>query len=903
MHKPKLAVSRHLTLFVLVVSLSLFVLTGAVYAAIAPSSLKGVPMQPGTERRPVDSFVKIRVIDRSHFFVEGGNTDIVAGKNFGGIINGVYTDGDLDGDFRYDVGDGLKAPFIDELKTNDAPMAVHILGENFDYMNKISGDEISRVFKNMEMTIVKEDTDMDAYLGTDVDCTNPYIFSNFLYIEPNGGWKCFGGEQRDIVAFQGLFIDNSIEDKDNFNITFRYNATDKTIKSTDGRVTLSFCNNDVVGAPNFQPSGDLCTGDSNVFIMTDPTAMESAANVDVLIRNRANDNFTNVTIAGPNSSSAEVATEIDASDPAADVQTCASESGSEFGWVLCPVIEGSQQALDWIWGTLLEPLLSFEIEGNSVQSVWAGFRTIANILFVLAFLAVIYSAATGSMLSAYDVRKLLPRLFIVAIMVQLSLFASLFLLDTSNVIGSGVRSIILYPLSTEGVEGDASIEVGGFASQEHEGTVYTIATDATDILVGTGLGVIMLIILLVLTFYSLTGLILLAGVFIVRDIGLVMLIVVSPVAFALMVLPGTEDYFRKWWKWYFGLLAMYPIMAAFIASGELVAAIWTRADAFPWPLGFIVGTIALFMPYFVAPKVLKYAGAAAGAMTGAFSVLNDKKNKLKESGTFQRTKQRATGNAWNAAAGSKFAKSSLGGRAFSSRTIGRRAGVAAQQLEKLNQEDAAIGTNYIATQTADMSKEDEKAFLAKQITGNTSDGMKRAAMKKMLVNKDVFGLELAFNTLEAKGASGKRLLTNFKAENQGDLNGTARHLLVGQEKDGASRQVAGASSVAKANGDKLVTQSADSLKSIVGTLSSDAAANPNKAVERKREIQQMAQTIHDMHANENTRSQVNEDALKFANQLLAGNLTPTQDDANKLAKTNTELVNAGSAPINTGQII
>lgn len=97
--------------------------------------------------------------------------------------------------------------------------------------------------------------------------------------------------------------------------------------------------------------------------------------------------------------------------------TCAVE---KIGWILCPIIEGSAKIADKLFNFLSEYFLEIEPElltskpdgGNGTITAWEQARNLANIMFVIAFILIIYSQITGSGLNNYGIKRMLPRLII-----------------------------------------------------------------------------------------------------------------------------------------------------------------------------------------------------------------------------------------------------------------------------------------------------------------------------------------------------------------------------------------------------------------------------------------------------------------------------------------------------------
>ena len=102
-----------------------------------------------------------------------------------------------------------------------------------------------------------------------------------------------------------------------------------------------------------------------------------------------------------------------------DITTSSSSSVDEedpceagflgFGWIFCPGQNLLTQLIDGLMGIVADSmewrLLADQAGSNglSIQDVWMDFLDIANILFAIAFLVMIYSMATSTGLSNYDV--------------------------------------------------------------------------------------------------------------------------------------------------------------------------------------------------------------------------------------------------------------------------------------------------------------------------------------------------------------------------------------------------------------------------------------------------------------------------------------------------------------------
>jgi hypothetical protein len=270
--------------------------------------------------------------------------------------------------------------------------------------------------------------------------------------------------------------------------------------------------------------------------------------------------FNNAKAADPNN--VAPTTPSSNSPPAAagsDEKEC--DQGS-LTWLFCPLVDGIAQFVTGTTEDLLSKFLSVEPLQFSgpIYDTWNGVRALANIAFVLIFIIMIF--ANTLRISAYSVRKILPRLVAAAVLVQLSFVISALIIDIGNVLGAGVSSII------------GSITQSGGPANPSTGSVVESVVE------GLGLGIVASMILIAWPFAVSAGLMLLIAVLAaisvitVRYFLLGMLIVLSPLAFIAWVLPGTEQYFDLWRKTLFKLVLMFPLIILILSvAGNTTALI------------------------------------------------------------------------------------------------------------------------------------------------------------------------------------------------------------------------------------------------------------------------------------------------------------------------------------------
>ena len=294
--------------------------------------------------------------------------------------------------------------------------------------------------------------------------------------------------------------------------------------------------------------------------------------------------------------------------------TCIIEA---VGWIVCPVMNFTAGIVDAAYGfvtSLLEvqPLLT---TGGSagIYNAWVVMRNIANVAFVIAFLIIIFSQLTSMGVSNYGVKKLLPRLVIAAILVNVSFWICAIGVDLSNILGSSMVQIF------------ESIQVS-IPNETSTGGNFSFLADGNGwmslvggVLAGTiAAGAIYYVGLSALIPALLAALVAILTVFLVltlRQALIVLLIVIAPLAFVAYLLPNTEGWFSKWRKLLMTLLLMYPIIALIFGASALASEI-IISTANNNIVIQIMGACIAIVPLALTPLVMKTAGGLLNRFGG-----------------------------------------------------------------------------------------------------------------------------------------------------------------------------------------------------------------------------------------------------------------------------------------------
>ncbi len=222
--------------------------------------------------------------------------------------------------------------------------------------------------------------------------------------------------------------------------------------------------------------------------------------------------------------------------------------GGGMGWLFCPMIQAMASTVQ-LAANLIDELMQVRFlaqDGPSkqVETAWRAFLSVANIALVIAFMFIIFSQATSAGLSNYGIKRMLPRLIIAAILMNLSFYICAFAIDISNILGSSIMGFL----------------VGSGNSVSSSVTAATGGTGAAGILGWLAAGVAIIALAFFLFIPVVLSIIIVLITLIGRQVILICLVLVSPLAFVAWLLPNTEKWFKKWSETFFQLLLLYPMI-------------------------------------------------------------------------------------------------------------------------------------------------------------------------------------------------------------------------------------------------------------------------------------------------------------------------------------------------------
>jgi hypothetical protein len=192
------------------------------------------------------------------------------------------------------------------------------------------------------------------------------------------------------------------------------------------------------------------------------------------------------------------------------------------------------------------------IDSSAVIVGWVMVRDVTNMFFVVVLLLISFGTILG--LEQYEYKKLLVKLLMAAIVVNFSRIICGIIIDVAQVI------MITF------VNGIAATASGNMVNMFGVGDIFKISNGGSPNLSKPGLGEQFLAAVAAITFAAIMMMTMLTFLFLLmaRMMTLWILIVLSPFAFVLNVLPQTQKYAGQWWSEFGGNVVAGPIIAFFL---------------------------------------------------------------------------------------------------------------------------------------------------------------------------------------------------------------------------------------------------------------------------------------------------------------------------------------------------
>jgi len=234
------------------------------------------------------------------------------------------------------------------------------------------------------------------------------------------------------------------------------------------------------------------------------------------------------------------------------------------------VIEYIVSALGKITVVLIHLLISAAkynhfIDSEAVTQGWVIIRDVVNMFFIVILLVIAFGTIFN--VQNYSYKVMLPRLLIMAVVINFSRTIAGILIDFGQVV------MLTF------VNGFAAAAGGNFVNALRINELLELSNDAKDIsTVGTILVGYLLALFAMIITVVVVGIML--AILIMRIIILQFLVVLSPIAFLSSVWPSQREKYAKWWNMFLDNIIVGPIFAFFLWLSLLVLGSGTVASDF-----------------------------------------------------------------------------------------------------------------------------------------------------------------------------------------------------------------------------------------------------------------------------------------------------------------------------------
>ena len=311
---------------------------------------------------------------------------------------------------------------------------------------------------------------------------------------------------------------------------------------------------------------------------------------------------------------------------------CLKSSGA-LGWIFCSIIKFAHNTMDDLYGSIVKNYLNIDTVllksadarnpndlGSGTYQAWSVFVGFGNIIMIAFLVVIIFSQLTGVGIDNYGIKKALPKIIIAAVLINASFIISQALADLSNIIGNALEGMLTS--IGDGLTRTASIKgsyASGAAFQDilnvllMAGGASVIATGYSAVVSGGPMGLIfplaiglLIALLAILFFFTLLG---------IRKAAIVMLVVVSPIAFACYMLPNMKtQVFDRWLKMFKAMLLAYPICGFVLGGSNLASGILMSTGMDENFLFYFINLLLMVVPFFFLPSLIKKSMSVLGGI-------------------------------------------------------------------------------------------------------------------------------------------------------------------------------------------------------------------------------------------------------------------------------------------------
>lgn len=319
----------------------------------------------------------------------------------------------------------------------------------------------------------------------------------------------------------------------------------------------------------------------------------------------------------------DIKKDVDTSGPAVTEESKADENKKDcgdvldsglLGYFICPAINVAISFADGAWSIFEFLLINNPLDGSGTYyDSWTKVRDIANAILVVIFLGIVISQVSNIGISNYGIKKMLPRLVIVAVAINISYYLMQVIVDIANITGKSIDSIF------SGFESYSGLKAANGWSVLFD-SILLSATVAGSVGVTLAAGAVLgwpaiILFLGAMIIPAIIGII--AGLLAlqVRSMLIPILAIFSPVALVAWVLPNTQKLFDKWKSMFTGLVFLYPLASIYYGGLKFAASI-TLGSGESSSIQRLMALAALFIGTFMVAVIAIKSNSIMGKIVG-----------------------------------------------------------------------------------------------------------------------------------------------------------------------------------------------------------------------------------------------------------------------------------------------
>ncbi len=295
------------------------------------------------------------------------------------------------------------------------------------------------------------------------------------------------------------------------------------------------------------------------------------------------------------------------------------------------ILQLSLLILNWVLSDGFIPWSYTNAANNPIINIgWTLTRDLANMSFIVILVAI--GLGTALKLGEYQVQKTLPTLIIIALLINFTPVFLGLMVDAANI----TMNFFLAKVS--------GLDAWGRASESQSALIMQTLKSGGAVL-GLVPAIFQVMMLVAINIFSAAIIAAFAGLFLIRYIAIWLLVILSPIVFAMYILPSTRKmYWNQWWKQFTQWTIIGIPAAFFLYLGNHIMIAAPSMNLNPpsssiWDLTFL-NFIRSIMPYFISLIFLWFGFfvALTSSAQGSSGIIKTVQTGVKKGGAWAQNK-------------------------------------------------------------------------------------------------------------------------------------------------------------------------------------------------------------------------------------------------------------------------